>query len=334
MGDDSVTITRRWLLSWGPATSALLEVAALYGVTLEQAALGRLRERLTQAPESSLSLLDVLVAAAETGLTDFAWTLTRRVAQAAETQGSLTETVLTIDVFDRLGRGHIPGFEPTELQQSDLRDELIPPLIGAAVRQIDGLIGSDRLEDAQALLSLVQRERTTGSQPVGDTRIRHALNRLAEEGSPLMQGAAGGLRVMLGYDTATALGQRLGSWVDAASTASAQPALAMRLRGALLVAAPILQASPETTAALIERVSALDSQAFLRRLPALRHGFEVLSPADRHRFMSALPLRGDAVDLRLDYPAQLLSAFAEADQHGRTAVEQLDHEVLGWTPTS
>src|SRR5207245_4262976 len=47
--DVSGTVTRPWRLRWGPATTAMLEVAGLRGVTLEQAALGRLLDALAEA---------------------------------------------------------------------------------------------------------------------------------------------------------------------------------------------------------------------------------------------------------------------------------------------
>ena len=338
--DDSVTITRRWRLAWGPATSALIEVAAVYGVTLEQAAFGRLQALLNQARQAggipSGLRLQALESAAEVGLGAFAWAQAQELAGQVQAQASLAEIVQTIDILDRLRRGHIPGFQVADWQQAVMDSDLIPRLVASAVRQIEGLAGSDRFEDAQALLSLVQRERAAGSELLGDERLRHALRGLAETGSPLMQGTAGALRVLLGYDDAQALGERLGSWVDAAIDAASQPALAQRLRGTLLVASSLLEASPQMTATLIERITSLDTAAFLRRLPALRDGFEVLSPAARRRFLDAIRdrLGGEVVDLRLDYASPLLASFAEADVYGRAAVERLDREVLGWTPES
>ncbi len=334
--DDTLTVTRRWELAWGPASSALIEVAALYGVTLEQASLGRLRQVLEQRRQAGgipiATWLEVVAAAAEAGLRDFTWAELRDVSEAVQHQASLAETVQTIDLLDRLNRGHVPGFSVEPAQQQTLETELIPALIASAVRQVDGLSGSDRLEDARALLSLVQRSPAFGAQ------LRHALTELTERGAPLMQGTAAALRVILGIDSVTTLAERLGSWVDLATDGAAQPALALRLQGTLLAAAPILQASPEISHALTSRVAALDTAAFLRRLPALRHGFEVLSPADRRRFLDAIreQLGGDSVDLRLEYPSALLSAFAEADVAGRSSVDLLDSEVLAWarTPTT
>jgi Family of unknown function (DUF5682) len=78
--------------------------------------------------------------------------------------------------------------------------------------------------------------------------------------------------------------------------------------------------APAVSDGLLDRVAALDDEAFLRRLPALREGFEVLSPAARQRFLEALSDRlGRRADLRLDDPPELLARWAEADRAGRAA---------------
>jgi hypothetical protein len=152
--------------------------------------------------------------------------------------------------------------------------------------------------------------------------LRWALEQLERNGSPLMQGATGAVRVLLGHLDADAFGERMGAWVDAAETDSVL--LARRVAGALTMAAPLLEAAPDITRRLIQRVGALDDPAFLRRLPALREGFDVLSPAARQRFLQALrPTLADSLDLRLDHPATLLARWADADAHGRVAVEAL-----------
>jgi hypothetical protein len=55
-----------------------------------------------------------------------------------------------------------------------------------------------------------------------------------------MQGAAGAVRVLLGQEAPEAFGERLGSWVDGASAPGSMAVLAGRLRGALTMAAPLL----------------------------------------------------------------------------------------------
>jgi hypothetical protein len=162
---------------------------------------------------------------------------------------------------------------------------------------------------------------------LGDARLRFALERLEREGSPLMQGAGGAVRVLLGHLEADAFGERMGAWVDVAGSEPA--ALARRIAGTLAMAAPLLEAAPSITERLIERIGALDDGDFLQRLPALREGFEVLSPAARQRFLHALrPSLASTFDPRLDQPAVLLARWAEADLYGREAVVARVPDVL------
>jgi hypothetical protein len=220
IGGDDVTVTRVWRLQWGPATIAMLELAGLRGVTLEQAAAGRLHEVLNQALAKSQVLprlrLDLLAAAAEASLPEFAWAQADELGGSYLSQASLAEIVEAIEIVGRIAHGHVPGLQPDEKRAAHLDGELIPQLISAAVRQVEGLKGSDREEDARALLALVQRQQAENTV-FGDSRLAFALRSLADDGSPLMQGAGGALRVLLGLDTATAFGELVGSWVDAAT---------------------------------------------------------------------------------------------------------------------
>jgi hypothetical protein len=121
----------------------------------------------------------------------------------------------------------------------------------------------------------------------------------------------------------------MGSWVDAAGDREGQRLLAGRMLGTLLMAAPLLEAAPDITGRLIERIAALDDTAFLGRLPALRDAFDVLSPAARQRFLSALePTLTGALDLRLDHDSKHLARWLEADQAGRAAIRALDPTLL------
>src|SRR5262249_51861388 len=110
----------------------------------------------------------------------------------------------------------------------------------------------------------------------------------------------------------------------AAAGPDAQSVLAARLKGALVVATPLLEASAEITGPLVARVDQLDDEAFLRRLPALREAFEVLSPAARERFLGTMrSVRDRQPDLRLDHPPELLARWADADRAGVAAAAAL-----------
>jgi hypothetical protein len=270
--------------------------------------------------------IDTLSAAAECGLAALVGERLDDLEQGLPHQGNLPELVEALELCDRIGRGHVPGFQPPSELGQHLATRIVPTLAAAALVSIEGLGGSDKLEDATALLALVQRvaRAEPGVAALGDARLRFTLERLEDAGSPLMQGAGGAVRVLLGHLGADAFGERMGAWVDIAGSDSA--GLAGRMAGALAMAAPLLEAAPSITEPLIARIGALDDAAFLQRLPALREAFDVLSPAARQRFLHALrPSLATSFDTRLDHPAAVLGRWADADHYGRQAV--LTHDL-------
>jgi hypothetical protein len=316
-------VTGLWVLRWAPTTSAMLELAGYRGVTLAQASEGFVRLRARNRMTARLRI-DILESAAECSLAKLVRERLDDLEENLPHQASLPELVDALELCDRIARGHVPGFQPAEAVRDQLALRVMPALMKAALVAIEGLTGSDNQDDAFALLALVQRVSTggAGTAELGDARLRWALEQLERNGSPLMQGAGGAVRVLLGHLDAVAFGQRIGSWIDVAEADHAT--LARRIAGALSMAAPLLEAAPEVTEPLIERIGALDDAQFLQRLPALREGFDVLSPAARQRFLQALrPSLADSFDLRLDHPPALLARWADADQYGRDAVERL-----------
>lgn len=318
VGSDRVT--GLWILRWGPATSAKLELAGYRGTTLAQAAEGTLRMRYRRAEPTARLRLDVLEAAAECALPSLVQRLVEDVEQHLPHEARLPELVEGLELCDRLLRGHVPGFQPLPPLHGQLTERVQPTLASAALVAIEALAGSDSLDDVLALLALVQRVQRgdAGAATLGDQRLRWALLQLERDGSALMQGAAGAVRVLLGDSDADAFGERMASWIDDSRT------LARRIAGALTMAAPLLEAAPAIAGRLVERVNELDDEQFLKRLPELRDSFDVLSPAARQRFLHALrPMLADRFDARLEYPAELLARWAEAERFGREAIEGL-----------
>uniref|UniRef100_UPI0020305F67 DUF5682 family protein n=1 Tax=Streptomyces sp. MSC1_001 TaxID=2909263 RepID=UPI0020305F67 len=189
-------------------------------------------------------------------------------------------------------------------------------LTSAAVRQVDGLTGSEDPEDARALLELAQR-----ADRVGGIRLTDALARLAADGTPLIAAAAGAVRVLTGHEKAESFGVRVASWVDGAVDASSRTALTARLTGVLTVAGPLLTVGVGALDPLLHRVVELDDTAFLVRLPALRGGFDTLSPAARDRLLAT-------VEERLGERVGTLDADDPADLARRTAADLAARELL------
>ena len=112
--------------------------------------MGALRRRIAGAPGVSL-LLEALASAAACGLGGLALDLLRRIREELPRRATLPELIGALDLCDRFRRGHEPGWRPG----ADAEAELAlaePELEAAAIRQVEGVAGSDRLDDARALV--------------------------------------------------------------------------------------------------------------------------------------------------------------------------------------
>ncbi|MFF3500435.1 DUF5682 family protein [Streptomyces sp. NPDC003247] len=284
-------LTSRWEVRWTPATAAMLTAAAVRGVTPAQAAEGVLRERRRaerdEGGPTAAQCLEGLARAAECGLPALTDERLDDVAESLPPAGTLPELLAGLSLVDRLRAGHVPGLgaDADRTVRAAATAEL---LTSAAVRQVDGLTGSEDPADAHALLELAHR-----ADLLGGIRLTDALARLAADGSPLMRGAAGAVRVLLGQEDARVLGDRVASWVDGAVDPDSRAALTARLGGLLTAAGPLLEAAAPALEPLLDRVAELPDREFLDRLPALRGGFDTLSPAARDRLLAAVEERLD-----------------------------------------
>ncbi|MFJ3662640.1 DUF5682 family protein [Streptomyces sp. NPDC090119] len=284
-------LTSRWEVRWTPATAALLTAAGVRGVTPAQAAEGVLRERLhgerAEGGPTAAQTLRGLEEAAECGLPELADERLTETGAVLPDAGTLPELLAGLALLDRLRAGHVAGLDTSE-DRTARAGAVAELLTTAAVRQVDGLTGSEDPADARALLELAHR-----ADVFGGIRLTDALARLAAGGSPLMRGAAGAVRVLLGHEEPRLLGDRVASWVDGAVDAGSRSALTARLAGLLTAAGQLLESAAPALEPLLERVTELPDPEFVARLPALRGGFDTLSPAARERLLSSVEERLD-----------------------------------------
>jgi len=318
---DAAALTTRWRLAWVPSVPVRLDLAGVRGVTAALAAEGTLRETFRrESAEGGPTCALVLTGLRDAARCDLPALVAQRLAEAAEVlpaSATLPEILTGLDLLEALRRGHLSGTAPGTRQAAGL---LAADLLESAVRSLPGLAGSDDPEEAAALVALASR---AADHRLG-LRMDEALGGLARTGSPLVQGAALACRVLLDLDDADALGARAAGWIDTATGPVGRHALARRLAGLLTGAAPLLQSAPSALDPLLDRVDSLGDQAFLDRLPALRGGFDTLSPAGRDRLLNTVTERlGDRLDLTLSASPRLLALWAAADEAGRTAVEAL-----------
>ncbi|MFF4015974.1 DUF5682 family protein [Streptomyces sp. NPDC001843] len=316
-------LTSRWEVRWTPASAVMLATAGVRGVTPAQAVEGLLRERRRaerdEGGPTAAQALRGLEQAAECGLPGLADERLADTAEVLPQAGTLPELLAGFALLDRLRSGHIAGLGADE-ERTARAAAVAEALTAAAVRQVDGLSGSEDPADAHALLALAHR-----ADRLGGIRLADALARLAADGSPLMRGAAGAVRALLGHEDAEALGGRVASWVDTACDPESRSALTARLTGLLTAAGQLLEAAPPALEPLLARVSELSDQDFLDRLPALRGGFDTLSPAARDRLLAGVEERLDssrAADTG-DVDPAALATWTRADLAAREVLRTL-----------
>ncbi|MFF5494111.1 DUF5682 family protein [Streptomyces aquilus] len=329
---DASALTTRWRLSWTPAVPVRLDLAGIRGVTAARAAEGTLRENFRrESAEGGPTSALVLAGLRDAARCDLPALVAERLADAAEVLpacATLPELLAALDLLETLRRGHLPG---TTAEGRQTAAQLAAELLESAVRSLPGLAGSDDPEEAGALIALASR---AGEHLLG-LRMDDALSDLARTGSPLVQGAALAARVLLDLDDADTLGSRAAGWIDTATGPDQRHALSRRLTGLLGGAAPLLQSAPTALDPLLDRIEALTDQGFLDRLPALRGGFDTLSPAGRDRLLDTVTEHlGDRVDLALGASPRLLALWTAADAAGRAAVESLRPPLGTSLPTA
>ncbi|MEW2811232.1 DUF5682 family protein [Streptomyces massasporeus] len=319
---DTAALTTRWRLAWTPAVPVRLELLGVRGLTAALAAEGTLREtyRRQCAHGGGPTCAFVLEQLRSAARCDLPALVTERLAEASEllpAAATLPELLTALDLLEALIRGHLPGTTPHGRRAAA---ELAADLLESAVRSLPGLAGSDDPQDASALLELAAR---AAEHRLG-LRMDEALAALARTGSPRVQGAALAARVLLDLDDAAALGVRVVGWIDGATDPDGRRRLARRLAGLLSGAAALLQSSTTALDPLLDRIGTLTDQDFIDRLPALRGGFDALTPAGRARLLYAVTeCLGDRPDLSLDASPRLLALWTAADAQGLAAVESL-----------
>ncbi|SIO62710.1 VWA domain containing CoxE-like protein [Singulisphaera sp. GP187] len=347
-------LTEVWQVQWTGATTAMVEAVGIHGVTLTQvceAAVRRLRQPDAadadddhlehQHPQTTLARLS---AAAECGLVDSVKALLVQLDGPFLQTASAAHLIESAAILQRIAAGHILGLPlndddvlSPDVERFEANPELLDdlPLLEAALRGLDGLRGSDEPADVVALVDLTAmvrgdlRQGEQGREPSPLLpALRSHLARLQGEGSPRMQGAAWGALAMLGQVAADRLGAMLASWYDGASMSEGRVQLRSRLQGLMVPLSPLVSSDPVWLSGLDERLASSSDEEFLARLPALRGGFQTLTPADRARLLidrlAVLEPGGSAAagTRTIDDPVALACATA-ADRAGRAAIAHL-----------
>ncbi len=335
-------LTEVWDVSWQHATSAMLELSAARGATLSQVATGVLLSAGLNSPmdDWTAEQLGPLMHAARCGLGSLVTTGLRWLMGPFLLSAKLSELTRAMEFVERLRSGHIPGLpsEEDEIYPGVVEVFQVPenvhalPLLQAAIAQLEGLSGSEEMKDAAAILDLVlwYQQQTDDKPAVDAGRLVWSLRQLADFGSPLMQGAGMSALMLLGLLDSAEFGRRLGSWIDGAIDSETRKDLKHRVQGAVYLALPRLSSDLSCLDEPEQRMALAIDQEFLSRLPALRSGFQILSPAARDRLLRELLDRlpdEDSPAMQSTLNPEISAARFEADEAGRQAVAELMPEL-------
>ncbi len=343
------SLTSTWRVMFTPSTEAVIELAGLRGVTLEQAATGALRaEHARQAADDKLTAVALVVtaSAAEAGAGALVREGLVELCGPRLAEATLTELIALVALLDRIVAGHIVGLpaDADDAVPGEIDVFVAPPIdrtlvISTAVASILGLAGSESLADARSLAELVRVLERPEHQGLGDGRLRWSIDQLVETGTPVIAGAAAVVQVLISTRTPEELSTTIGGWLDGAVDLDTRRSLAARLKGSISIAGPLFESAPVFLAGLCERVEQLADGDFLPRVAALREGFETLSTAARKRLLYALgerlgetDARGQGLDVAVSIPAELLAAAASADAAGRAAADRVARPSLVAAP--
>ncbi|MCC6622500.1 MAG: VWA domain-containing protein [Deltaproteobacteria bacterium] len=317
----------RWRLAWTPGTGAMLAVAGRFGATLAQAAEGALRARAAAADAGPAAGVALAHEAASAGLARLAEErLAALGGEAFLGSATLADLHAAAILASRVARGQVAALLPEPGEAPFVLPDRAAParFVAACVGAVEGLQGATADDDARLLLDVVRL--VEAEDRLGDGRLAATLERFATAGAPLVQGAAVTLLVMLGRLDAARAGERLAGFM---SSGAAGADAALRLRGALLVAGPMIEADPALLEPLVARVDTMSEGDFVLALPSLREGFDVLAPAARQRLLDVIGEPAQGLELEVS-PAEA-GAWAALDLAGAEAARRWPRPELSPT---
>ena len=280
-------LTSVWMLEWTNATAATIALSASKGVTLEQAARGTLTSRLpSDITDYSIAELTTFETAAECGFHDLVNLGLTWITGSFAVAASLSELVQAMTFLDRLTAGHIAGMPndisscPTEMCQvfQPSADTDTRPLLQAAIALLDGCLGSEDGADVSGLLDLILwYQQQNDVHPIDAGRLLYCIRKMQQNGSPLMQGAATAVLLILEQIDQADFHQQTSSWFDATVSSHGRQQLAGRLQAMLMIIGPRLMSDFNDLNGIDKRLQEYPDADFLQALPAARKGFSDLS---------------------------------------------------------
>lgn len=302
----------RWTLHWTPDFEGDVIEASLYGSTLREASLERLRERAEQATRDAETAALLCLEAAQADLGELGEplfaslvTLLREEGDFARLSRALGHLLYLVRFDEALGSAGDPRYAALLVEAYERGIWLLAATSAGA---------PDVLEGVAHLVDARQRCAETLPLPplldilwmVVDDPARHAA----------LRGAAAGALYALGSDSGAAIADRLGAF--------ALPThLGDFLSGVFTLAREVVRVDPSLMLRLDELLLAFSDDDFLAALPALRLAFSFFPPREKHYLIDGLMRRvGD-----LGAPLEALAVTADAAAHAMRLERSLIAEL-------
>lgn len=304
--------SERWTLHWTPEFEGDLIEASLYGSTLREASLERLRERAEQATRDAETAALLCLEAAQADLGELGEPLFASLVTLLREEGD----------FARLSRalGHLLYLVRFDEALGSAGDARYAALLVEAYERGIWLLAAtstgapDVLEGVAHLVDARQRCAETLPLPplvdilfmVLDDPARHAA----------LRGAAAGALYALGSDSGAAIADRLGAF-------ALPTQLGDFLSGVFTLAREVVRVDPSLMQRLDELLLAFSDDDFLAALPALRLAFSFFPPREKHHLIDGLMRRVGDMGAPLEALAVTADAAADAMRLERSLIAEL-----------
>jgi Family of unknown function (DUF5682) len=271
------TFRETWRLAWRPELDLTLIEAGMWGTTVAAAAAARMRSLAGKA-ESLADLTEYTERCLLAGLADAIPDLVAGVRERAAVDTDVTHLMTALPALVRAARyGDVRGTDPGRL--ADVSREMIIRIctgLPLACASLDEDAERKLLASIDAVHSAVGLLADTGCRDRWET----ALARLAERDSlaPLIGGRLTRLLLDAGRVGVDAAAVRMGR----ALSAAVAPARAAGWAEGFLAGSGLLLVHDDALLSLVDGwLGALDADAFLTVLPALRRTFADFTPPER-----------------------------------------------------
>jgi hypothetical protein len=334
-GTDIGRLVEHWECAWTPRTDCGLIDAAIYGATVTEAALARLKVLVSKLSSegkgrNAAAAVEVLVRACRMGLHAHCGELTDLIGASLSEDPSFVSVVRAAEQFVLLWQAREP-LEAHNLPQ-------LPGLVRTALMRAASLVptlttcpANERDQTLQALVAMRSLQSTVPDL-VDPDLFWNGLGRLRQDPAcePIISGAALGLLHGSGRIDAVTVAREGAGYLNAVGSEWGRRI--EFLRGLLRACREIAWQSTEVLHAVDGLLQSWSEEDFIRALPELRLAFADLTPRETDKVGGAVARIHGEVTIGDLFNRDLNQA--EFEQHGLLTIAVLEHlkedGLAGW----